>query len=116
MVRAIEALAAPTLAPAGEVVLGRPSRSRASGFAASMIDDALRPPPLTDPDVQAYKDWLHLNVFDHASGAVMLFNGSLHGAPADRRARTIGTALVHLPDGRWMATSSFAAFKRPSSE
>ena len=67
-----------------------------------MIDDALRPPLPTDPTAGAYKDWLHLNVFDYASGAVWLFNTSLHGAPADARARAIGTALVHLPGAGWI--------------
>ena len=76
-----------------------------------MIDDALRPPPLTDPDVQAYKDWLLLNLFDYASWAVMLFNASLHGAPADPRARTIGTALVHLPDGSWIGNVAVRGFQ-----
>jgi hypothetical protein len=75
-----------------------------------MIDDGLRPPPPTDPDVGAYKDWLHLNVFDHPSGAVMLFNTSLHGAPADPRARAIGAALVHHPERGWIGNVAVRGF------
>jgi hypothetical protein len=67
-----------------------------------VITDTLRPPPLLDPTAIAYKDWLHLNIFDHASGAIGIFNGSLHGSPLDRRARAIGTALVHLPGTGWV--------------
>lgn len=64
--------------------------------------DALRPPPPLDPARRRYKDWLHLNVFDPASGCVGLFNASLHGAPEDERSRVIGTALVHHPQLGWL--------------
>lgn len=64
--------------------------------------DRLRPPSPLDPSAAAYKDWLHLNVLDHASGAVGLVNVSLHGDPADPRSRAIGTALVHVPDVGWV--------------
>jgi hypothetical protein len=75
-----------------------------------MIDDALRPPPPTDPDAAAYKDWLHLNVFDHATGAVGLFNASLHGAPTEPSARTIGAALLHLPGVGWVGNVAVRGF------
>jgi len=75
-----------------------------------VIDDSLRPPFATDPDAGAYKDWLHLNVFDHRSGAVMLFNVSLHGSPYDPRARVVGTAMVHQPDTGWTGNMSVAGF------
>jgi hypothetical protein len=63
--------------------------------------DTLRPPSDLDPSAGAYKDWLHLNVFDHAGGAVGLVNASLHGAPADPRSRAVGAALFHVPDRGW---------------
>lgn len=64
--------------------------------------DSLRPPGLFDPAAGAYKDWLHLNLFDHASGAVGLVNVSLHGAPWDERSRAVGAALLHLPGSGWL--------------
>lgn len=63
--------------------------------------DPLRPPWPFEPTASGYKDWLHVNVFDHASGSVGLVNVSLHGHPADPRARAVGTALVHRPGGGW---------------
>lgn len=75
-----------------------------------MIDDALRPPPPTDPDAAAYKDWLHLNIFDHATGMVGLFNTSLHGSPTERASRTIGTALLHVPDIGWAGNVAVRGF------
>jgi hypothetical protein len=63
--------------------------------------DGLRLPAPGDPTAEAYKDWLHLNVFDHASGAVGLVNVSLTGAPRDPRSRAVGTALLHVPDHGW---------------
>jgi len=75
-----------------------------------MIDDALRPPLPTDPDALAYKDWLHLNVFDHATGVIGLFNTSLHGAPTAAASRTIGTALVHVPDIGWAGNVAVRGF------
>ncbi len=67
-----------------------------------MIGDTLRPPALFDPTADAYKDWLHLNVFDHASGCIGIFNASLHGSPLDSRSRAIGAAIVHVPDKGWV--------------
>jgi hypothetical protein len=63
--------------------------------------DHLRPPPPFDPSALAYKDWLHLNVLDHATGQIGIVNLSLHGAPGDPRSRAVGTALVHVPGGGW---------------
>jgi hypothetical protein len=67
-----------------------------------MLLDHLRPPVALDPAATAYKDWLHLNLFDHLSGMVGMVNVSLHGAPEDPRSRAVGTALVHDPDFGWI--------------
>jgi hypothetical protein len=64
--------------------------------------DALRPPGPYDPTAAAYKDWLHLNLFDHASGAIGLVNASLHGAPGAAASRAVGAALFHLPGEGWL--------------
>jgi hypothetical protein len=64
--------------------------------------DRLRPPASDDPTAAAYKDWYHLNLFDHRTGRVGLINASLHGAPGDARARAIGTALLHDPQAGWI--------------
>jgi hypothetical protein len=63
--------------------------------------DGLRPPTLLDRSAAGYKDWLHLNVFDHASGKVGLINVSLHGAPNDLRSRAVGAGLVYVPGVGW---------------
>ena len=68
---------------------------------AAVIDDGLRPPLLADPTRSAYKEWLHLNIVDHDSGAVALLNVSLHGDPRDRRSVAVGTALLHHPEAGW---------------
>ncbi|MEO8451709.1 MAG: hypothetical protein ABI647_18095 [Gemmatimonadota bacterium] len=73
-----------------------------------MNTDTLRPPPLFDPSAAAYKDWLHLNVFDHASGTIGIFNASLHGSPSDPRSRAVGTALVHEPGVGWIGNVEVA--------
>lgn len=67
-----------------------------------MTIDFLRFPSPFDPEIDAYKDWLHLNIFDHNSGIVGLINTSLHGSPLNMRSRAIGTALVHFPDVGWI--------------
>jgi hypothetical protein len=67
-----------------------------------ILPDGLRPPSALDGSAAAYKDWLHLNLFDHASGSVGLVNVSLHGEPADPRSRAIGTALLHVPGLGWI--------------
>jgi hypothetical protein len=63
---------------------------------------SLRPPSSLETSSAAYKDWLHLNLFDHASGAIGLVNASLHGSPEDARSRAIGASLLHLPGGDWI--------------
>jgi hypothetical protein len=73
--------------------------------------DHLRPPPPFDPWAAGYKDWLHLNILDHASGSVGLVNLSLHGAPDDPRARAIGAALVHTPSRVWVGNMEVRSFR-----
>jgi hypothetical protein len=79
-----------------------------------VITDTLRPPPLLDPTAAAYKDWLHLNVFDHESGCIGIFNASLHGSPSDPRSRALGAALVHVPDVGWVGNIEIAALEDAS--
>lgn len=67
-----------------------------------ILVDTLRVPPPLDPTAPAYKDWLHLNVFDHRSGAVGLVNTSLHGPPGDPRTRVVGAALFDVPEVGWV--------------
>jgi hypothetical protein len=67
-----------------------------------MFSDSLRPPPPFDLQAAAYKDWLHLNLLDHASGRIGVINVSLHGTPGDPRSRAVGTALVHVPGAGWI--------------
>ena len=69
--------------------------------------DALRLPSRLDATAPAYKDWLHLNVLDHASGCVGLVNVSLHGAPDDPASRAVGVALINSPDG-WIGNAEVA--------
>ncbi len=64
--------------------------------------DVLRPPGPFDVSADAYKDWLHLNLLDHASGSVGLVNVSLHGRPNDPSSRAVGTALFHIPGVGWV--------------
>jgi hypothetical protein len=72
--------------------------------------DLLSVPSSLDPTAPGYKDWFHLNLFDHASGCVGLINVSLHGAPADQRARAVGTALLHDPAYGWRGNVEIAGF------
>lgn len=58
-------------------------------------------PPPGDPLAGTYKEWLHLNVFDHPTGTVGLINASVHGDPHDPRAIAMGTALMHRPGRGW---------------
>jgi len=62
--------------------------------------DRLRPPGPHDQRGDAYKDWLHLNVFDTARGVALVVNGAVHGAADDPRAVASATVLVHHA-GRW---------------
>jgi hypothetical protein len=49
----------------------------------SAIPVPLHLPLSGDPLGMIYKEWLHLNFFDHASGAMGLINTSIHGHPRD---------------------------------
>ena len=69
-----------------------------------MFHDHLRPPSVFDPQAPAYKDWLHLILFDHASGNIGLINVSLHGAPGNPRSRAVGIALLHVPSLGWIGS------------
>lgn len=71
--------------------------------------DSLRPPAALDPTASAYKEWLHLNLFHHSSGAVGLVNVSLHGSPADPRSRALGVALMHVPGIGWAGQAEVRA-------
>jgi len=64
--------------------------------------DHLRAPSTFDPSAAAYKDWLNVNLFDHASARVGLVNASLHGPPWDPRSRAVGCALLHDPEAGWL--------------
>ncbi len=64
--------------------------------------DALRPPAPNEPTANAYKDWLHLNVFDFHGGNVGILNASLHGAPQDARSLAVGVGLVRNPERGWI--------------
>jgi len=72
--------------------------------------DHLRPPVPGDASAPAYKDWLHVNVFDHSSGAVGLVNVSLHGPPGTKVARAVGTALIELPGAGWIGNLDVRPF------
>lgn len=72
--------------------------------------DTLRPPGPLDTRPEAYRDWLHFNLFDPASQVVGLVNASLHGAPNDPRARAIGTALLHHPAHGWIGNMEVREF------
>lgn len=63
------------------------------------ILDWMRTPSVFDPSRSAYKDWLHLCVVDHASGAIGFVNTSLSGPADDIRSRAAGIALVNAPWG-----------------
>jgi hypothetical protein len=67
----------------------------------SAIPAPLHLPGSGDPLGTIYKEWLHLNFFDHATGVTGLLNTSIHGHPRDRRAIAMGIALAHLPGQRW---------------
>jgi hypothetical protein len=64
--------------------------------------DGLRLASSLDPEAPLYKDWLHLNLFDPASGLVGILNVALQGPPREPHARAVGTALVHLPGRGWL--------------
>jgi hypothetical protein len=64
--------------------------------------DHLRPPSVSEPEAMAYKEWLHLCVFDHARDGVGLVNVSLQGPPREARARATGLGLFHDPSLGWL--------------
>ena len=70
--------------------------------------DNLRPPSLLDPSAAGYKDWLHLNVFDHETGNIGVINVSLHGSPSDPRSRAIGVGLVNVAKTEWWGNIEIA--------
>jgi hypothetical protein len=72
--------------------------------------DSLRPPALWDCSQDKYKDWLHLNVFDHETGAIGVINASLHGSPLDRRSRVLGTTIVNMPGHGWIGNVEVTGF------
>lgn len=72
--------------------------------------DSLRPPALWDWSQERYKDWLHLNVFDHETGAIGLINASLHGSPSDERSRVLGTTVVNMPGRGWIGNVEVTGF------
>ncbi|WP_421734028.1 hypothetical protein [Cellulomonas sp.] len=63
--------------------------------------DHLRRPPADDPSRGAYKEWLHVNAFDHDTGVIALINVSVHGDPHAPASRAVGAALVHEPGVGW---------------
>jgi hypothetical protein len=80
--------------------------------ALRIAPDHLRPPAPLDPLAAGYKDWLHVNVFDHASGLVGIVNVSLDGSPEAPDSRSVGTALVEVPGVGWLGNLAI----RPLSE
>ena len=64
--------------------------------------DTLRPPGPFDPTIGAYKDWLHLSVFDHDADLVGLVNVSLHGRPAAASTQVVAAALVDVAGAEWV--------------
>lgn len=64
--------------------------------------NALHPPSHGDLAAARAKDWLHLNVFDHATGVTGIVNASLHGQAGDLRAFAAGAALFHSPELGWV--------------
>lgn len=64
--------------------------------------DTLRPPDPGDPTAGAYKDWLHLNLFDPGRDAVVLVNVSVHGRPGAANTQVVVAALVETADAGWI--------------
>ena len=64
--------------------------------------DTLRPPSRLDPTIGAYKDWLHLNVFDYDADVVGLVNASIHGPPGDPATQVVATALFDVGGAGWV--------------
>ncbi len=68
--------------------------------------DHLRPPSPFDPAAAGYKDWLHVDVVDHATGTVAIVNAALDGAPDRDASRAVGTVLVDVPGRGWRGNLS----------
>ncbi|MBJ7603395.1 MAG: hypothetical protein JF888_09445 [Candidatus Dormibacteraeota bacterium] len=77
-----------------------------------ILGECLRPPSALEPEAYAYKDWLHLCVFDPQSMVMGIVNVALQGAPADDRARASGLALFHRPDGGWFGNLEVCGLPR----
>jgi hypothetical protein len=58
------------------------------------FSDRLRPPGPKDEQPNAYKEWLHLNVFDARSDTAIVLNAALHGPVNDACAVASATALI----------------------
>jgi hypothetical protein len=58
-----------------------------------ILVDRLRSPSPLDLTAAAYKDWLHVNLFDFERDHVALVNVSLHGDPDDARSLAAGAVL-----------------------
>ena len=58
------------------------------------VADRLRLPGRFDLHGSAYKDWFHVNLFDHWAGLVGLCNVSIHGHPDDSRSMAVGTLVL----------------------
>ena len=82
--------------------MSAPAPAAAAVRVRPLPPDALRPPAPLDPTAPAYKDWFHVNVFDHVGGTVGLLNVSLHGPPGDARSRAVGAALFDVPGSGWV--------------
>jgi hypothetical protein len=67
-----------------------------------IVADRLRAPSAVDLAAAAYKDWLHVNVFDFARGRVSLVNVSLHGDPVDPRSLAAGAVLLGDVEEGWV--------------
>ncbi len=64
--------------------------------------DPLRPPSVFDPSAAAYKEWLHLNLFDHGNAVVGVVNVSLHGDPRSPQALSVLAVLIHRTGHGWV--------------
>ncbi|MFC7530838.1 hypothetical protein [Actinoplanes sp. GCM10030250] len=72
--------------------------------------DVLRPPAAGDPAAAAYKDWLHLNLFDHERDTVGLVNISIHGRPGSPETQVVTAALFDAGYGGWAGDITSASW------
>jgi hypothetical protein len=54
-----------------------------------------------EPFDEAYKEWMHVDVLDHASGCIAVVNASSHGG-ASARQTFAGAVLLHVPGRGWI--------------